>query len=188
MAEVKVLIEGFTNADSKEKGEEEKTCATITLVKDKNIIMIVDPGVLDSQDILIKKLKEENLTVNDVNIVCITHSHIDHYRNIGMFPKAKTLEYFGLWNGGSVEDWKEQFTEDIRIIKTPGHNYDGISLLVKTKKGIVAIVGDVFWKESFPEDDPYASDKEKLKESRKKILELADYIIPGHGKMFKVKK
>jgi glyoxylase-like metal-dependent hydrolase (beta-lactamase superfamily II) len=188
MAEVKVLIEGFTNADSKEKGEEEKTCATITLVKDKNIIMIVDPGVLDSQDILIKKLKEEKLTVNDVNIVCITHSHIDHYRNIGMFPKAKTLEYFGLWNGGSVEDWKEQFTEDIRIIKTPGHNYDGISLLVKTKKGIVAIVGDVFWKESFPQDDPYTSDKEKLKISRKKILEIADYIIPGHGNMFKVKK
>jgi glyoxylase-like metal-dependent hydrolase (beta-lactamase superfamily II) len=188
MAEVKVLIEGFTNADSKKRGEEEKTCATITLVKDRNVIMIVDPGVLDSQDTLIKKLKEEVLTVNDVNIVCITHSHVDHYRNLGMFPKAKTLEYWGLWEGGSVEDWKEQFTDDIKIIKTPGHSYDGISLLVKTKKGTIAVVGDVFWKENFPIDDPYANDKEKLKESRKKVLELADYVIPGHGKMFKVKK
>jgi glyoxylase-like metal-dependent hydrolase (beta-lactamase superfamily II) len=36
--------------------------------------------------------------------------------------------------------------------------------------------------------DPYVKDKEKLKESRKKILEIADYVIPGHGKMFKVEK
>jgi glyoxylase-like metal-dependent hydrolase (beta-lactamase superfamily II) len=28
----------------------------------------------------------------------------------------------------------------------------------------------------------------KLQESRKKILEMADWIIPGHGKIFKVKK
>lgn len=184
MTEVKILIEGYTTADT----AEEKSCPTITLVRDKDLIMIVDPGVLEDQKILVDKLKEENLTVNDINVVCITHSHIDHYRNIGMFPTAKTLEYWGLWYENKVEDWNPQFTDDIQIIKTPGHNYDNITLLVKTEKGIVAIVGDIFWKENFPEDDPYASDKEKLKESRKKVLEIADYIIPGHGKMFKVKK
>ncbi|MEW6294944.1 MAG: MBL fold metallo-hydrolase [Candidatus Diapherotrites archaeon] len=187
MAEVKVLIEGYTTADAKESGEE-KTCPTITLVKDRNIIMVVDPGILEDQSMLAGKLREEGLSINDVNIVCITHSHIDHYRNIGMFPKAKTLEYYGLWDKNTVEDWKEQFTKDIKIIKTPGHNYDCISLLVKTDKGIIAIVGDVFWKENFPADDPYASNKKELKESRRKVLAVADYIIPGHGRMFKVKK
>lgn len=187
MAEVKILIEGYTTADTAET-EEEKTCPTITLVKDKDIVMIIDPGVLEDQKILIDKLKEEDLAVDDINIVCITHSHIDHYRNIGMFPKAKTLEYFGLWDRNRVEDWKEHFTDDIQILKTPGHNYDGITLLVKTDKGIVAICGDVFWKENFPEDDPYASDGEKLKESRNKVLELADWVIPGHNGIFKVKK
>ena len=29
---------------------------------------------------------------------------------------------------------------------------------------------------------------QKLIASRKKLLELADYIIPGHGKMFKVEE
>jgi glyoxylase-like metal-dependent hydrolase (beta-lactamase superfamily II) len=187
MAEVKVLIEGHTTADAKQSGEE-TTCPTITLIKDKEIIMVVDPGSLKSQQILVDKLKEEGLRIKDVNWVCISHSHIDHYRNIGMFPDAKTLEYWGIWYEDKVEDWKEQFTEDIKIIKTPGHNYDGITLLVKTKKGIIAIVGDLFWKEYLPKDDPYASDKKKLEESRKKILEIADYIIPGHGKMFKVNK
>lgn len=187
MAEVKVLIEGHTTADSKQCGEE-TTCPTITLVKSKGVTIIVDPGCLKNQNILIDKLRENNLTIDDIDVVCITHSHIDHYRNIGMFPKAKTLEYWGLWYEDKVVDWKEQLTDDIRIIKTPGHNYDSITLLVKTDKGVVAVVGDVFWKENNPEDDPYASDKAELAKSRKKILKLADYIVPGHGKMFKVKK
>ncbi|MBD3208736.1 MAG: MBL fold metallo-hydrolase [Candidatus Nealsonbacteria bacterium] len=186
MAEIKVLIEGYTTADTATADEEERTCPTITLVKDKDIIMIVDPGVLESQQMLIDKLKEGGLTVHDINVVCITHSHIDHYRNIGMFPKAKTLEHWGLWDKNTVDDWNEQFTDDIKIIKTPGHSYDNITLLVKTDRGTVAICGDVFWKKDFPEDDEYASDKEKLKESRSKVLKLSDWVIPGHGKMFKV--
>ena len=43
MAEVKVLIEGYASNDS----EQEKTCATVVLVKDKDIVMVVDPGVLE---------------------------------------------------------------------------------------------------------------------------------------------
>ena len=186
MAEVKILVKGYTSADS--EGGEESTCSTVTLVKDKDIVMVVDPGVLKDQKILVDALEKEGLSIDDVNIVCITHSHPDHHRNVGMFPKAKMLEYWGLWDRDTVVDWKEQFTDDIRIIKTPGHSYDSITLLVKTEKGTIAICGDVFWKEDAPKDDPYASDKEKLKESRKKILELADYIIPGHGDIFKVKK
>jgi len=184
MAEVKILIEGYTSADS----GGEKTCATITLIKDGNNKIIVDPGVLENQKMLVDKLKEEGLLVDDINIVFITHSHIDHYRNIGMFSEAKTLEYFGLWDKNTVQDWPEQFSEDIKIIKTPGHNYDGLTFLVKTSDGIVAICGDVFWKKNFPEveDDIYATDKEKLKESRKKVLESADWVIPGHAGMYKI--
>ncbi|MCJ7786668.1 hypothetical protein MUP06_00420, partial [Patescibacteria group bacterium] len=37
-------------------------------------------------------------------------------------------------------------------------------------------------------EDPYVKNREELMNSRKKILEIADYIIPGHGKMFKPSK
>lgn len=187
MAEVKILIEGYTTADSGADGDE-KTRATITLIRDKNIVMVCDPGVLDNQQILIDALKKEKLTISDVNYVFITHSHIDHYRNIGMFPDAKTLEYWGVWDGEKVEDWQENFTEDIKIIKTPGHNYDGLTLLVKTREGMVAVCGDVFWKKNYPENDSYASDLEKLQTSRQKVLDMADWIIPGHAGMYKVKE
>jgi len=183
MAEVKVLIKGYTSEDS----GGEKTCATITLVKDKDIVMVVDPGILESQKELVDALEKEGLSVDDVNIVCLTHSHIDHFRNIGMFPNAKTLEFYGLWDKNTVDDWEEQFTDNIKIIKTPGHNFSSITLLVKTDKGNVAICGDVFWKENFPDEDEYADEPKKLKQSRENILKLADYIIPGHADMYKVK-
>lgn len=187
MAEVKILVEGFTTADSKNEGEE-KTCATISLIRDGDLIMIVDPGVLENQEILIDALKKEGLSLDEVNMVGITHSHIDHYRNIGMFKNAKTLEYFGLWDKDVCEDWQEQFTPNVRVLKTPGHDYTGITFFVKTNNGIVAVCGDVFWKEDYPKDDPYASDNEKLNESRKKVKELADWIIPGHAGIYRIKK
>lgn len=185
-AEVKILIEGYTSADAGDFGPP-RTCPTITLIKDGDIVMVVDPGVAPDQNLIVASLKKEGLTVEDVNVVCITHSHLDHYRNIGMFPKAKTLEYYGLWDKDMVEDWESQFTENIEVVKTPGHNYDGLTSFVKTKDGIIAVCGDVFWKENSPADDPYASDKEKLRESRKLVIAKADYIIPGHGGMYKAK-
>ncbi|MCX6718463.1 MAG: MBL fold metallo-hydrolase [Candidatus Staskawiczbacteria bacterium] len=192
-AEVKILIEGYTNADSVIGMGEEKTRPTISLVRDGDIVMVVDPGVLDNQQILVDALKKENLTVQDVNVVCITHSHIDHYRNIGMFPHAKTLEYFGLWNKQTVDAWPEKFTSNIQILHTPGHDYTGITLLVTTEPesrhpGVVAICGDVFWKENYPRDprdDAFASNPERLKESREMVMKMADWIIPGHGPIYK---
>jgi len=186
MAEAKILIEGYTSADIKES--EGRTCPTMTLIRDGNNIIITDPGVLPSQEILKEKLKEEELSIDDINFVFLTHSHLDHYRNVGMFPCAKVLEYFGIWDGDKCDEWQEKFSKDIKIINTPGHNSNSLTFLVKTKRGTVAICGDVFWKENYPKNDPYASDPAELSKSRKKVLQLADYIIPGHGEEYKVNK
>lgn len=185
MAKVKVLIKGYTNANS---AAEEKSCATITLIQSEKLNIIVDPGVLESQKTIVDALAKEELDINNIDFVFLTHSHIDHFRNIGMFPEAKTLEFWGIWDKNKVFDWQENFNEDIKIIKTPGHSNDGLTFLIKTENGTVAICGDVFWWENFPEDDPYAVDMKQLQESRKKILDLADWIIPGHGKMFQTVK
>jgi glyoxylase-like metal-dependent hydrolase (beta-lactamase superfamily II) len=176
MATVKILFEGYCG---------KRSCSTIVLVKDKNLKLIVDPGTVPNPDILIKRLKQEKLSPEDIDIVFITHSHMDHYRNIALFPKAKALDYWGYWHKDENKKCNGRITNDIKIIKTPGHSYDSTSLVVKTEKGTIIICGDVFWKEDYPKSDPYAEDRKKLKESRQKILKLADYIIPGHGRMFK---
>lgn len=82
---------------------------------------------------------------------------------------------------------------DIRVVKTPGHSPEHASLLVPTAEGKVLVGADIFWwaegvKPTLDLDfpDEFASDMDKLKESRKKALEIADWVIPGHGKIFKV--
>ena len=190
-AEVKILVEGFTNADSIAEIGSEHTQPTVTLIRDGDLVMVVDPGIMKDYQVLFDALEEENLTAQDVIIVCVTHSHIDHYRNIGMFPNAKVLEYFGLWDSGSVENWSENFTENIQVMHTPGHDYTGITIFATTEDGVVAVCGDVFWKENYPRDardDAFASNPNRLEESREMILKMADWIIPGHGKIFKVEK
>ena len=188
MTEVKILIEGFTNADMAKDGEEERTSPTITFVRDNGKNIICDPGVVSDQNIILEKLRDEGLSRDDIDIVFLTHSHLDHYRNAGMFAKAKVLEYYGFWNGNKADDWDEDFSDAIKIIKTPGHSQESLTMLVKTAEGVVAICGDVFWKDNYPDIDPYASDLEALKTSRKKVLESADFVVPGHGGIFKVRK
>lgn len=36
-----------------------------------------------------------------------------------------------------------------------------------------------------PKVDPLAWNQGEIEKHRKKILEIADWIVPGHGKMFK---
>jgi glyoxylase-like metal-dependent hydrolase (beta-lactamase superfamily II) len=188
---IKILVKGYLDDNFTTSKNDDRIQPTIVLVRDEDVVMVVDPGILEERQSLIDALADEGVALDDVNIVCVTHSHIDHYRNVGMFQNAKVLEYFGLWDKNTVKEIPNKLTENIEIICTPGHDYTSISLLVKTDEGVVAICGDVFWKENYPKtayEDPYASDFEKLEQSRKKIVEVADWIIPGHGDRFKNEK
>ena len=86
---------------------------------------------------------------------------------------------------------------DVVVIPTPGHDPRHWSLVVETAEGKIAIAGDVFWwqeaeeqrisrRELLDKPDLFAKNEKELTASRKKLLDTADFIIPGHGKMFKV--
>ena len=196
MAEVKILIEGY----AREENNSEFASSTVVLIKEGNFNIIVDTGM--NRKLLLDALRKENLSTGDIDYVVLTHYHLDHSLLAGIFENAKVLDngeiYF--WDGKiESHDGKVPGT-DIEIIKTPGHDMLHCSVLVKTEEfGKVAIVADVFWWRDDEEqktdyeslmkhEDPYVKNKEDLMNSRKKILELADYVIPGHGPIFKVKK
>ncbi|MGV8141845.1 MAG: MBL fold metallo-hydrolase [Candidatus Woesearchaeota archaeon] len=183
LAKVKIIVPGYIMHGSG------IVCSTCTLIKSEGKNIIVDPGTTKNQRIIIDALKKEGLTLRDIHVVCITHSHLDHYRNIGMFENAKSLDYWGLWSKDklSFNTKERQFNKDIRVLRTPGHSYDGITLLVKTDTGIVAICGDIFWKKDYPKKDVYAFDAKQLEKDRTMLKKVADYIIPGHGKMFRTR-
>ena len=201
MAKVKVLVEGI----HKFLGSKLEISCTTTLIKsDENII--VDPGSFINQEKLLKALEDENLKPEDIQNVILTHSHVDHTTNISLFKNARIFMRFrgetkcvGLFqkiNEGILERFdilNEQIVKDVKVIETPGHTNDSISVVVDSEIGKVVIAGDAMSSEEWLDLNKKGNidllyDVDKFDISRKKILEIADWIVPGHGKMFKVEK
>lgn len=192
MVKVKVLIQGY---DKKSPGCIWHASPTTILVQNRDLDIIIDPG--NNRELLLKGLKKAKLKPEDIDYVLITHWHVDHFLLAGIFPKAKILDNELIYDGDTAKKHKGVIPgTDFKIIFTPGHNSSDCSLLVPTKKGLIAIVGDLFWwsigqKQKIDKEvllnlkDKYVKDKRALLKSRKKVLEIADWIIPGHGKIFK---
>jgi len=193
MTKIKVLTKGY----AKEINKEEFASSTTTLIQDKGINIVVDPGM--DRKALSDGLLREELNLEDINFVILTHTHLDHSLLAGMFENAKILDNSDIFsfNGRISQHEGKVPGTNIEIIETPGHDQFHCSILVDTENlGKVVIAGDVFWWADEEEQkidrqnllerkDPYVKDKKALQESREKILEIADYIIPGHGEIFK---
>jgi len=194
MAEVKVLVEGY----AREKDGVLLASSSTVLVKDSGLNVLVDPGA--NKELLFKALKKEGVGLEDIDLVHITHYHPDHILNIRLFPDTDVLDGGTIYRGDKEISFSDKIPNtSIRIIETPGHANEHTCLFVETEKGKIVIAGDVWWwtddqkqrtdrKSLLNHKDPYAKDKPALLRSRKKILNLADYVIPGHGKMFEVEK
>jgi len=188
---VKVLLEGYFNWLGPNKC---KASCTVTLIQDGKKNILVDTGTRSNQEKLIKALKKQGLKPVDINYVIITHSHTDHLENLGLFDKAQSMNVFEQKRGDIfklteevLEKGEKQFTKNVKIISTPGHTQECISILVETDDGIVAVAGDLFVRKQV-EKAIFLDDEKIYQKSRKKIIKLADYIIPGHAGIFKVKK
>lgn len=193
-SKIKVLVTGYV----KEKNKKEYASSSAVLIQYNNKNIIVDPG-MDKKKLL-DALKKEKLSTKDINYIILTHTHIDHSLLAGIFENAKIYDNESIFSyDGKIENHHGKI-EDIKIINTPGHDQFHCSVLVNTKEyKKVIIAGDVFWwednaiqytdkKSLLDLKDPYVKNKKQLRESRKYILENANWIIPGHGKMFEVKK
>lgn len=200
MAEVKVLIEGEHRGSSKEGGL--YVSSTVTLIKsDKNII--VDAGSFIDKNKIIEALKKEGLTTEDINIIVLTHTHLDHTANTQLFKNAEAYLRHSGGNPGTAWEINShkirslsldnlEIAKDVKIIFTPGHTPDVISVVVKTDKGTIVVAGDAVMahegKLVEPTDKVFCWNLEKLRESRKKIIDMADYVIPGHCGLIEVEK
>lgn len=191
MNEIKVLIEGYATKIK----DGWLASSTTTLVKSNGKNIIVDPGC--NRDKLLNELKNENLKPSDIDYVVLTHNHMDHSFLVGIFTNAKILNNEEIFdNDKQIEHGNKIPGTDLEILQTPGHTDDHCCLIVRTEKGTYIVSGDVFWWMDNEEqkidinkpDQAHKCDMEKLIENRKKILGMADWIIPGHGKMFKVVK
>jgi glyoxylase-like metal-dependent hydrolase (beta-lactamase superfamily II) len=173
---------------------------TITLISgEKNIL--VDPGYGPyrerinrkseeklQENILRKYLRLAEVDISDINIVFITHHHMDHFNLLGMFEGAGAEVI-------SDKDDGELIISGVEVMRTPGHDPHHCSLKFTSNENDlehrIIIAGDaVLNLDYFKELAPYwmnmytESEVRQAREDIKRISDEADIIVPGHGQPF----
>ncbi len=182
-AEVHVLSDGY--------GAKEQipwaVASTVTYIRDSDSHVIVDPGMVADRRSLIQGLRKLGVEPEQITDVVLSHHHPDHTLNAGLFHEARVHDHWAIYRNDS---WTPrpahafEVSPSIRLAETPGHSPQDITTLVGTSSGLVALTH--LWFTSLgPADDPFCTDAESLRGHRRKVLEVADLIVPGHGAAFK---
>ncbi|MGD2249320.1 MAG: MBL fold metallo-hydrolase [Candidatus Methanofastidiosia archaeon] len=181
--------------------------STVTLIQgEKNVL--VDTGFERSlheesinekrnHEILTYLLQRHNVSPKDIDTVIFTHLHQDHTGNYALFPRATLgmsaycCEKCLLPHSEPLQNG-EEIMDKVSVFYTPGHTKGHLSVKIDLEDTIV-IAGDaivslpyLLQKKHWCYNPDYYSDQ-KSSESVQKILEIADFIIPGHGSIFKNK-
>ncbi|MBN1539950.1 MAG: MBL fold metallo-hydrolase [Candidatus Thermoplasmatota archaeon] len=191
MVDIDILIEG----SACRVGKGWNAVPNTILVTEGHRRILVDPG---NHPKLLDVLEKRSIRTKDIEIVFLTHSHLDHSLNAGLFHDSLIFDGQFSHEGTMMAPHGGRIPgTDMEIIPTPGHSHDHASLIIRTREGKTAICGDLFWWESGKEqrldissllflEDPFAVDTDLLISSRRNILGSADLFIPGHGRPFTV--
>lgn len=163
-----------------------KVAGTVVLIQGENATVVADPGMVTDRALIVDALKNAGVSPEDVTHVFISHHHPDHTVNIALFPNAEVVDFWARYKGDMWSDHADgyEIAPGIKVIRTPGHTEEDASLVVETTEGTYVLTHLWWLPDMTPEKDPLASSQEQLDANRKKVLAIADWIIPGHGKMF----
>ncbi|MFD8950205.1 MBL fold metallo-hydrolase [Streptomyces xanthophaeus] len=180
-AEYTILTTGYTLSTGP------GVAATVSYVRDGEHHVIVDPGMVAGRDRILGPLAELGIGPDDITDVVLSHHHPDNTMNVGLFGQARVHDHKAIyendqWTDRDAEGY--ELTPSLRLIRTPGHSREDITLLAGTGTEVVAFVGDLWWRPDGPVEDPVAPDHGTLRTSRLRVLDAADVIVPGHGPAF----
>ena len=165
----------------------DRVASTVTLVRDGELIAVVDPGMVADRALILDPIAELGLRPEDVTDVVFSHHHPDHTLNAALFPRARFHDHWAIYTADRWEDRDADgfaLSDSVRLMRTPGHTAEDITTLVETGNGLVAAT-HLWWHAGGPAHDPYATDARQLATSRQRLLALRpSLIIPGHGAPF----
>lgn len=183
-----VLSEGYGPWPFPEMGDTLDVAASVTFVRSGDRRIVHDPGMVPSRSAILDPLRDRGFGPEAVTDVVISHHHPDHTLNVALFENATTHDVWGAYKN---DQWKLRLAEGVdlapgvRLIQTPGHTDQDITVLVNTTGGLVVLT-HLWWRpDTPPGDDPVATNVEAFHASRERVLALNPaLIVPGHGVAF----
>ena len=180
--------------------------ATVTLVETDGLHILIDTsweGNSAKQNRLPMELQYFGIRPEDIDEIFITHWHGDHWENISLFPHAR-IYYAGCTSGyvkqnlDSISAENEtlklkegnEWHSGLEIISTDGHTDHDHSVIIQFKRKTFIAAGDAivskmyYHTETFFPNNRVTKFQKELKASFRKIIEQADFIIPGHDGPF----
>lgn len=164
--------------------------------------LIYDPGHFGNREVLLKALKDSGLSPLDIDGVILSHMHYDHSLNSLLFPNAKVyttreeVEYTkNTPDNYSVTYLPDLLRERIVLVKNneqldglkfillPGHTGGSLGVMYKDTifvgDAIKYIIDAKNGETSFAYYDITEANK-----SIRKVLKLANKVVPGHDAPF----
>lgn len=164
--------------------------SAVSLVQSDGKNILIDCGSRGAFPLLKEKLSEYNITPNDIDILILTHFHLDHAFNMALFQNAQIIGWSHKWEKtGTLRIQNLQDLEiatGVNIFPTPGHAEEHLAVEITNDKGEkIIIAGDAIDKHyvDTKEINRFAYDKKLYQESADEIIRRANYIIPGHGEI-----
>ncbi|MDI3502885.1 MAG: N-acyl homoserine lactone hydrolase [Archaeoglobi archaeon] len=177
MTDFEILLKG----ELVRKGERILYASSTVVFIDDGIFVIADTGSEDKRGELLERMREIGISENEIDVVFNTHAHGDHTGNNVIFRNARILAPEGEHrNIPRAEISPERISENLRILKTPGHTWNHASLMIEDR---ICCAGDAI---PTPENlrewvPPRINVSEELAvESMRRIVESSELIIPGH--------
>ncbi|CAD6185552.1 unnamed protein product [Caenorhabditis auriculariae] len=192
------------------RGEEHVrgTTGSVTLILYKDVKLLIDCGDPWNGPEILANLQKRGVSAEEVTHVAITHGHIDHIGNLHLFPNATFIMSRDrgqrLPNGvpeyneaDQDEDrplftivpeliWMSAFEEipGAYFLFTTAHSAEDLMFYVNTKDGVLIVAGDLFENEDLGGDVPMPVNPANYNVLREAVLDRADFIVPGHGRIF----
>ena len=183
MTSVNILHAGYIREGGARVG------SSVSLVRDGDALIVVDPGLVADRALILDPLATLGVQPDDVTHVFLSHHHPDHTVNIALFPHVEVVDSWARYVG---DQWLDHDGDGYRLAPhsqlwlTPGHTEEDASLVVETDDGTYVFSHAWWGADRSPEVDPVAPDQDVLDQSRARILQVADIVVPGHGEPFRV--
>jgi len=176
MATVDILFEGYAH---------QRVAGTVGLIMDGDHTIVVDPGMVPTRSAILDALRARGVEPSAVTDIVLSHHHPDHTMSIALFPEVPVHDIWAtyhrdLWTSRPAEGFL--VSPSVRLIETPGHTPQDITTLVDTPDGVVAFTH--LWWHQDAREDPRATDPDLLHTHRRRVIDLATLIVPGHGAPF----